>query len=521
MKYLVFILLLGAGFCFPDVLMASEQKCSKAEMLRMEANRLYEQEEYYDAIDVYIRCMGEAELSEEHSIYADCLNDIGYVYVRVGDIERALYYFKKGFSYAKTHSLADLQGKNATSLVSTYCFNNDLDNAKKYFKLQKSLPRTNPDIKYYFELFNTALIAQIERKTSLAIHYYKKSADYCISKKLGEHYLFSSYGLLVYTLMGINKIDEAMENCEKYKEYAVRSKKRIAMTVYFEMMRDIYKAKKDSAMSDVYRLKSDSLTNIIISQKQARALNNKLLDYEYKQNDANMDLLNSKISAQQLAIIFFVLLVILLVVFIVILVTKERKLGKAFRLLIAKNEEMCNTEKKNKQLLEQYYGKKSIKADNVGLCVDGGTEFFPDSGDVESNHGGIALTSEQVNELLNKIMEVMENIDIISRSDFNLAMLASITQSNTKYVSWTINDTYKKNFKSLLNEYRIREACRRLKDNEKYSNLTIQAIYKDLGYSSASNFIAAFKKVNGMTPSVYMRLAKTGSAGETDRQDDF
>lgn len=36
--------------------------------------------------------------------------------------------------------------------------------------------------------------------------------------------------------------------------------------------------------------------------------------------------------------------------------------------------------------------------------------------------------------------------------------------------------------------------------------MTIQAIYEELGYNSAASFIQAFKKVNGMTPSVYQKL---------------
>lgn len=36
--------------------------------------------------------------------------------------------------------------------------------------------------------------------------------------------------------------------------------------------------------------------------------------------------------------------------------------------------------------------------------------------------------------------------------------------------------------------------------------MTIQAIYEDLGYKSASNFIKAFKNVIEMTPSMYLKL---------------
>ena len=53
----------------------------------------------------------------------------------------------------------------------------------------------------------------------------------------------------------------------------------------------------------------------------------------------------------------------------------------------------------------------------------------------------------------------------------------------------------------------------RLSDEEHYGNLTIQAIYQGLGYNSPGGFIEAFKKVNGMTPSVYMKLSRQKKSG--------
>ena len=64
----------------------------------------------------------------------------------------------------------------------------------------------------------------------------------------------------------------------------------------------------------------------------------------------------------------------------------------------------------------------------------------------------------------------------------------------------------RENFRQFLSEYRICEACRRLSDKEHYGNMTLQAIYEELGYNSVASFIQAFKKVNGMTPSTYQRL---------------
>ena len=98
-------------------------------------------------------------------------------------------------------------------------------------------------------------------------------------------------------------------------------------------------------------------------------------------------------------------------------------------------------------------------------------------------------------------------------------MLAQAVKSNTKYVSWVINQTYNKNFKTILNELRIQEASKMLDDFENYGSYTIQAITECVGYKSATSFIIAFKKMVGMTPSVYQKLAKERLAATSDSSD--
>ena len=101
----------------------------------------------------------------------------------------------------------------------------------------------------------------------------------------------------------------------------------------------------------------------------------------------------------------------------------------------------------------------------------------------------------------------------------NLQTLAEIVESNTTYVSHVINANYNKNFKTLLNELRIREACHKLADRDHYANYTMQAIYLEVGYKNAASFIRAFKKVYGMTPSEYQRLVLTDAPAETSEEE--
>ena len=92
---------------------------------------------------------------------------------------------------------------------------------------------------------------------------------------------------------------------------------------------------------------------------------------------------------------------------------------------------------------------------------------------------------------------------------FTFRRLHELVGGNAKYISQAINTYAHCDFRTLLGQYRIREACRRINDMEHYGNYTIDAIAKGVGIMSRTSFIQNFKKHTGLTPSVYLRLARS------------
>ena len=118
------------------------------------------------------------------------------------------------------------------------------------------------------------------------------------------------------------------------------------------------------------------------------------------------------------------------------------------------------------------------------------------------------LDQESKDRLFNQIKRVMDDMSIICKPDFSLQQLADQVGSNYKYVSQVLNECYGKSFKQVLNEQRVREACRMFNDTERYGNLTIEAIAANLGFNSRSNFTVTFKRITGISPSDFMKMAK-------------
>jgi AraC-like DNA-binding protein len=118
------------------------------------------------------------------------------------------------------------------------------------------------------------------------------------------------------------------------------------------------------------------------------------------------------------------------------------------------------------------------------------------------------LDDNSKRQLLDKIHEVMLTNDEIYGKDFSIERLAELVGDRPRNVSQVINELSGKNFSVLLGEYRIKEACKRLCNDEVYGRLTIEGIALGLGFKSRPNFVNVFKKMTGLTPSEFQRMHK-------------
>ena len=119
-----------------------------------------------------------------------------------------------------------------------------------------------------------------------------------------------------------------------------------------------------------------------------------------------------------------------------------------------------------------------------------------------------AINEELKNALSERIEHTINDPKIFTAQDFSLHQLAFLVESNDKYVSQIINERYNKNFKQLLNEIRVAEACRRLGDQDRFGHLTIAGIAEDVGFGSRSNFALVFKRITGISPSDFLHQAR-------------
>lgn len=106
-----------------------------------------------------------------------------------------------------------------------------------------------------------------------------------------------------------------------------------------------------------------------------------------------------------------------------------------------------------------------------------------------------------------EILRVIASDEIFS-PDFSLERLAELSGCRPRIASQVINSRFQCNFWSLVNEARIREACRRIDDTESYDSYSTEAIAESVGFNSRSSFCAAFKKFTGLGVGEYRRISR-------------
>jgi AraC-like DNA-binding protein len=106
---------------------------------------------------------------------------------------------------------------------------------------------------------------------------------------------------------------------------------------------------------------------------------------------------------------------------------------------------------------------------------------------------------KEIQEKINILFETKKNY---TNPDLTLSILAKELSIRPQLLSQFINDNLNKSFTQFINEYRIDEAKRLLKESNQFK---IDAVGFESGFNSSSTFYSSFKKITGTTPSNYQK----------------
>lgn len=120
------------------------------------------------------------------------------------------------------------------------------------------------------------------------------------------------------------------------------------------------------------------------------------------------------------------------------------------------------------------------------------------------------LKDNQAEEYLNELIHFMNSEKPYLDRDLTIHDLSGMTGISRHHITQVLNENYRRNFFTFINEYRVQEVISRFKD-PKFNHYTILAIALDAGFNSKTTFNTIFKSQTGKTPSAY-REKYTGIA---------
>ncbi len=123
------------------------------------------------------------------------------------------------------------------------------------------------------------------------------------------------------------------------------------------------------------------------------------------------------------------------------------------------------------------------------------------------------LTPEIKASIIDKLDSVMDEHCFYRQDDASLSKLANLLGVTNHHLSQVLNESLKISFQDLLAQFRIREACRLLRE-EANAEMKIETVANMVGYNSKSSFNTAFKKRTGLTPSEYRDAKNVRVYGE-------
>lgn len=474
-------------------------------------------DKYNESLDYYIKALESAQEGDNPYLTEECLGRIGVLYCRFKDYEQAEIFFNRGYKSAVERNDNNEAYRFACYLMNTYCQTENIKAARRYFNILRNIPTTNKDEKEYYDLYSAGTLAQAEKKYANAIYFYGQAQKFAESKGMGNEYSMSLYAVIAESYIGMNKPDTAIVIATLLMEEAMKSGNSNQLSYTYEVLSKAYGIKGDSILMSHYRNLSVTLEDSIYNLRNFNKTRNKYSSLERRITDKHISFLNERITKQVLIILAFVILTLILIVAITMVIRSNINLRTAHRALMDKNADLIREQQNSRRLREQYIKSVGIMEYSIGEEKNGHDNTETEENADENSSAGTTepkMNDAQTAIMIQRITTILDDVDIISRQDFTLQMLANMLESNTSYVSWTINSTYGKNFKSLLNEARIREVTRRISDTDKYGNLTIQAIAQSVGYNSQTNFIKTFKRIIGMTPSMYQKLSREINSNE-------
>lgn len=461
-----------------------------AENMKEEGSKCYHNNKYSDAMSWFLKGLEKAEKEGDRRIAISCLGNIGTIFAVMNDYGSAIFYFDKALREAEKIHADDLAWIYASNLTIASCKIGEIDKAIEYAEKNTLYTPVEVTPEQQFMLMkNDYYLADARKDRRKAFEMAQRMYGFSDSLDLGPFYKVISMSYMCEVFTNVGETDSAFKYVRCGNALAREAGLNDFLAQGLINLANLYATIGDTLAESRQRQLATNFADSIYERSKFEQAKLDFLNEQDKTQTQNIDNLKRKISWQLIALIAIGAALISTGVFAAVVYRLNRRLKLSYQSIYHYYRDM----------LDHGYNGLSSAATNVRSST-------PKSEEEKNDDGGETL-------LLQKVMEVMDNPAFVTNPDFSLSLLAREVGSNTKYVSSVINKRLNRNFRSLLNEKRIMEACRMIRDR---SDLSMPELAEMAGYKSLSSFYSSFKTIVAMTPAEFRSLdRKEGSKNQS------
>lgn len=312
--------------------------------------------------------------------------------------------------------------------------------------------------------------------------YYRKAEDLL---KAGS----CTLGLVYNGLGGIRIKQKNWKDAELYLKKAEKiadtSRSLKLKKVVYSNINDYYEGIGDNFKASLYAVKYVRAYDSIAARTQGVTAKTKDVIPKINKGNGQMNV------AKNVAII---ILFVSLVGLIIFFRTRQKRQFTKLRNIIRTQMNVGNSYKGS--LLRQ-----PLNSEFSNISVE---EIEEKDSEAARKRNDSLMTSETETKLL-ELLDEFEKGDLYNNKGMSLSFLAGELNTNTKYLSYVINQHKTADFKTYINRLRINYIVDKLINDEKYRQYKISILADECGFSSHSKFAAVFKAVTDFSPSAYIK----------------
>lgn len=325
---------------------------------------------------------------------------------------------------------------------------------------------------------------------------YFRLKDYDVSEKhyrKAESLIKEECCILGLVYNGLGGIRMKQENWKDAEVYLRKAENIADSSKSFKLKKAVY-----SNINDYYEGIGDNFKASLYAVKYVRAFDSlaaksREISLKGPETLVKHNKKTAQISVVKNAAIIFLL--VLLVGIIVFFKTKQKKQRSKFRNIIRSQLQMISVRSESLPL------KSKGDSDFSNISVE---EVDDREKSIDKRRNDSLMTSETEAKLL-ELLEEFERGELYNNKNMSLSFLAAELNTNTKYLSYVINQHKSADFKSYINRLRINYIIDKLINDEKYRQYKISILADECGFSSHSKFASIFKAVTDFSPSSYIK----------------